>query len=746
MGKRKKNQMLNSEEENVEHNNDHEIIKPKKKKRKIPEDEEVEDANEEEITEVSTKKDKKKKRKDNDENGVAESYELLEEAENSNGEMEEQEEPATKRSKKKKKRQEADDEEEIVEEVVSKKDKKKKKKHNEDTEEAIEESPVTNGYADNEKESDNNVEDNAETLSKTARKKLKKQKRKDRRENEAEEDGELSDIEKRYVTAVRVKVDDAGDVHRLKGRITNLETKVYDLSEDEWNPDDPLKMPPQGILVDGLPFHHCYPYPLKKHHIRRLFAHGIILKTTQFTPGEDEQIIENWKKFAEKNTLDYEDAPLYCGWAKHLGHELPLSIKKLHRKTKFFPYICAGLLQRCAIQVYRRCYRIFDPRYDAYGRTNKREWTEEEDRRLQALYNFEGPSWQKIAVQLRRNRFQVQDRYQRIISGEKPIPTLNQGKTKLMYIKDDEESYGLIYEHAKDMLPVHPIVLVTKGIGEEEDKNINWNRLCRKYSNLTVEKCQTQWTKIKAQLRATYNRENNPSITFSAIEKSVFGTNPKRFHNLKPKIAQKAFKIMRDLAEENEIDEIWEIDIPELTRRLKEADVLFYTTYTLGSHLLKTAHKILKVLRNADLLRILPPETTVVDLIDMLAYFMKKSRRKLSLSKTECLHYMQCYIRHKKWTPNVKYEIIDKKQLAQLEALRAEDNDDDDKDDQQDFDAKENVDDDEEDDELNDETSVTNQEEVGDVDNDNGINGELDGENNVPHEEKENDSSDDSSD
>lgn len=161
---------------------------------------------------------------------------------------------------------------------------------------------------------------------------------------------------------------DDGEIYRLNGTHANLETKVFDVSEDEWNPEDPLNMPPEGILVDGLPFHHCYPYPLQKQHLRRLFAHGIVLQSKYFSAGEDAQIIENWKNFAIKNSLEYEDAPLYCGWAKHLGIELPMSLKKFHKKTKFLPYICRGLLDRSAIQVYRRCYRIFDPRNDEYGR------------------------------------------------------------------------------------------------------------------------------------------------------------------------------------------------------------------------------------------------------------------------------------------------------------------------------------------------------------------------------------------
>uniref|UniRef100_A0A914Z2R9 Myb-like domain-containing protein n=1 Tax=Panagrolaimus superbus TaxID=310955 RepID=A0A914Z2R9_9BILA len=462
-------------------------------------------------------------------------------------------------------------------------------------------------------------------------------------------------------------------------------------------------MPSQGILIDGLPFHHCFPYPLKKHHIRRLYAHGIILKTNCFSAGEDAQLIENWKKYAKKNNFEYEEAPIYCGWAKHLGYDLPMSTKKFHRKTKFLPYMCRGLLDRCAIQVYRRCYRIFDPRYDEFGRQQQKEWTEEDDRRLRVYYNHEGPSWQKIAVKLQRNRFQVQTRYQRVICGEKAQQVPVEGKTKLLYIKDDEDLRAVIYEYTKDFLPSHPVALVIKGAGENEDKNINWNRLCKKYSNLTDIKCQSEWTKIKAQLRAAFNRENNPSITFNEVEKIVFGPNHKKFHNLKPKIAQKAFEILHELAKEKEIQEIWEINAAELTSRLKEAEVLFFTSYTLGSHILRTAHKILTTLKNGNLLQILPIETTVIDLIEMLAYFMKKS-----------------------WKPNEKYAVVDKKVLAQLEALRTADGDSDNAEDQKedekesDDEVVENGNDEGEDDQndVADNENATEEEENGDNQND----------------------------
>lgn len=155
----------------------------------------------------------------------------------------------------------------------------------------------------------------------------------------------------------------------MQGPKANIDNKVYDVAEDEYNPKDDLNMPPFGILTDGVPFHHTAPYPLKKHHIQRLFAHGITIRNSDFSRGEDEQIIDNWRKYAKKFNVEYEDAPLYCGWAKHLRVNMPMTVKKFHSKTKFHPYMCAGLLDRSALQVYRRCYRVFDPSFEEFGKT-----------------------------------------------------------------------------------------------------------------------------------------------------------------------------------------------------------------------------------------------------------------------------------------------------------------------------------------------------------------------------------------
>ena len=124
------------------------------------------------------------------------------------------------------------------------------------------------------------------------------------------------------------------------------------------------------------------------------------------------------------------------------------------------------------------------------------------------LFELEGNAWQKIAVKLHRNRFQVQTHYERVILKKEVQRSAQYKNTKAMYIREDRRRI-LIYgknvvdmfsrlsshflEHAKDCLPAHPVQLVTKGIGEREDRNINWRRLCKKYPVLTEATCTEEW-------------------------------------------------------------------------------------------------------------------------------------------------------------------------------------------------------------------------------------------------------------
>lgn len=67
-----------------------------------------------------------------------------------------------------------------------------------------------------------------------------------------------------------------------------------------------------------------------------------------------------------------------------------------------------------------------------------RPWTLEEDAELERLYELEGACWQKIAIKMERNRFQVQLHHSRVLRGEKPAQHSENTAQHVMYIKDDQ--------------------------------------------------------------------------------------------------------------------------------------------------------------------------------------------------------------------------------------------------------------------------------------------------------------------
>ena len=236
-----------------------------------------------------------------------------------------------------------------------------------------------------------------------------------------EDEIEFDSLDKFYAESERAIKDATGDIQRVSEVTRDLNRKVYNIdTEKDYDENDPLQMPPSGILVDGIPFHHLRPYPLEEKHIRRLYAHGIIYKTNFFTHQEDRQLVLNWKRYARKFNISFEDAPIYMGWCKHLDRENLKKIKQKIVETHLHAYMCVNLIERCAIQVRRRCYRLFNPKDDDWKTAflRSRKFTKEDDRKLMEFHGQLGDKWQEIGVKLRRNRFDVQKRYVQLTEGK----------------------------------------------------------------------------------------------------------------------------------------------------------------------------------------------------------------------------------------------------------------------------------------------------------------------------------------
>lgn len=230
----------------------------------------------------------------------------------------------------------------------------------------------------------------------------------------------------------------------------DLNKKVYNIdTEKDYDEDDPLQMPPTGILVNGIPFHHLKAYPLLKKHILRLFAHGIIYKTTNFTSKEDRQLVTNWKRYCAKFNIPVDQAPYYMGWVKNLDKEQLKEINRKVKLTNFHAYMCLDMIDRCALQVKRRCYRIFNPKEDCMQTLGSHHFTEEDDAKLMELHEKLGNSWQEIGFRMNRNRFEVQKRYTFLAEGEKG--RWDSAKAKVLKEKEFtpellEQLYGLFFQ------------------------------------------------------------------------------------------------------------------------------------------------------------------------------------------------------------------------------------------------------------------------------------------------------------
>uniref|UniRef100_A0A7E4V8A2 Myb-like domain-containing protein n=1 Tax=Panagrellus redivivus TaxID=6233 RepID=A0A7E4V8A2_PANRE len=488
----------------------------------------------------------------------------------------------------------------------------------------------------------------------------------------------LDDIEYNYANAERVEEKFPGTLKRLKDKsLRDIDTPIVDIdTEKDYDKDDEMEMPLRGILVEGLPFHHRFNYPLKAVHIRRLFAHGVVIRTTRFTPEEDHIILENWKRFSTMHGIPYDEAPLYMGWQRYLEDKgsLTMSNRKFNDTTKFFPYMCQGLMHRAANQVYRRCYRIFDPRDEEFGLCRVRpQFNEEDDRKLLSLYEDYGPQWQQIAMKLKRNRFECQKRYTALT--EPNTQNLNGAlyKPTKKYYERGPMKIDVLYLFVKSQLKVHPVQLIATGVGVESERAINWNSIVRKFNGEhSVEHCQEVWEELKEKLRKAWNDAGkDPKIPVDVVESAAFGTVFEKQKRFSARIAARCFKILLELAKEQEISELYDINTAELEERLIAADLTFRTVYTPASTVLRTVNRILLALRKHNFLRLLPADVTIIELIGLVQFIAKKCRKKLrlDLSPTTMLIYVHRYtIKKLHKIPLKGYTILTPKQLSAVEA------------------------------------------------------------------------------
>jgi len=492
-----------------------------------------------------------------------------------------------------------------------------------------------------------------------------------------EDEIDFDTLDQFYAESERAVINLDGGIQRISEVTRDLNRKIYNIdTEKDYDEDDPLQMPPTGILTDGIPFHHLRPYPLQEKHIRRLYAHGIVYRTSFFTHQEDRQLILNWKRYAKKFKIDFDDAPLYMGWCKHLDRESLKKIKQKIIETNLHAYMCVNLIDRCAIQVRRRCYRVFNPKDDDWKTAflTSRKFTKEEDKRLLEMHNHLGEKWQEIAVRLKRNRFDVQKRYVQLTEGKYHL--YGSEKAKGLSVREfTSDVLKELYDEVKNYMPLHPVQLIASGdlqkMAEAED-SVNWTSVGNRMK-VFPDICREKWKEVKRKLILAYEKVGDSETAVSKVEKEVFPPNleESKTRNLKMDQFQECLKILIDMAKTNEITELFEIDTGEFTQKIKDAGISFHTVLTYGSRILSICHQLLNILRRCRLLAMLPYDVTIVELLEMILFFSvnAKSGNLVKLRKNHLMQLMKDFLESKGYEPNPNYIIIYKEEIEKLKDM-----------------------------------------------------------------------------
>lgn len=133
-----------------------------------------------------------------------------------------------------------------------------------------------------------------------------------------------------------------------------------DLKElDDTDPDyTGIALPPAGILVDGIPFHHRTNTQLDSIHINRLRKHGILLKKGFFTQEEDEKIRQNWREIADTYDLPDDSAQDYFILDKVNKREERIETLRFMKQIGFYPKMCKLDLLKCCEKIFFLRQRI----------------------------------------------------------------------------------------------------------------------------------------------------------------------------------------------------------------------------------------------------------------------------------------------------------------------------------------------------------------------------------------------------
>ncbi|KAI6219148.1 hypothetical protein M3Y99_01673200 [Aphelenchoides fujianensis] len=292
-----------------------------------------------------------------------------------------------------------------------------------------------------------------------------------------------------YQDLVRVEVNDP--IHVRSSFLGVKQTrKVADLVAEQQPEIPPIG--DHGVFTDGVPFYHYRIQNLKDVELKRLAENDVRLKTSKFTPEEDEQLQRNWADYCELAGVDPEEAPAFMGCST-------TGTKK--RGCAFFrPWMCRGLPHRSGVQVYRRCSLLFHP---ANEEGVNRPWTKNEC--LDLLQLGSGGNWAELGQRFNRPRHLVHKQYLRLV--REGVPAEQRAEAP------DEIELKLLYKTISRAFRKDPVRAFVDGQLETLQELLDWEQIAE-IVGWPAAKCREVFNEIKESLEEAQGRtfENQPDL------------------------------------------------------------------------------------------------------------------------------------------------------------------------------------------------------------------------------------------
>ncbi|CAD6193229.1 unnamed protein product [Caenorhabditis auriculariae] len=279
-----------------------------------------------------------------------------------------------------------------------------------------------------------------------------------------------------------------------------------------------LQLPEDGIYnEDEEPFHHIGCSLLHPEHIERLRECGVIYRDHVFSAEEDAIILSNWKRFSDSYGLDVRCALEFIGWRVGKTKD-SLSSKRLFFQdtTRFWPKLCAGLLERSARQIYYRMGRIA-----TVENLEKVDWNADKDSFVDSLKSLipykRNVAWSKEEVTRLMKLFKKCDKDFLELSRKmkRDVTDCRNKVTQILRVEESpkKEFFPVFWDIVTNSVS-HLSKKLRKVVGKEEGHELEgitslipWDE-CARSMEKDVRFCKKIWTELFESLCSTFAEFN----------------------------------------------------------------------------------------------------------------------------------------------------------------------------------------------------------------------------------------------